>query len=49
MPEKSYFAIGAGSSLTWIEPERRMVLIVRWLDADYANEFFVRVLQAMDD
>ncbi len=49
VPETSYFAIGAGSSFTWIEPERRMVLIVRWLDADHANEFFVRVLQAMDD
>jgi CubicO group peptidase (beta-lactamase class C family) len=45
----SYFAIGAGSSFTWIEPERRMVLVVRWIDADHANEFFGRVLEALDD
>jgi CubicO group peptidase (beta-lactamase class C family) len=44
----SYFAIGAGSSFTWIEPERRMVLVVRWIDADYADEFFGSVLQALD-
>lgn len=47
-PASSYFAIGAGSSFTWIEPERRMVLVVRWIDADYADGFFGRVLQALD-
>ena len=49
VPESSYFAIGAGTSFTWIEPERRMVLVVRWIDADHADEFFGRVLKALDD
>jgi CubicO group peptidase (beta-lactamase class C family) len=49
VPASSYFAIGAGSSFTWIEPERRIVLVVRWIDADRADEFFSRVLQAIDD
>jgi CubicO group peptidase (beta-lactamase class C family) len=48
VPASSYFAIGAGSSFTWIEPERRMVLVVRWIDADRADEFFAQVLRAMD-
>jgi CubicO group peptidase (beta-lactamase class C family) len=48
VPASSYFAIGAGSSFTWLEPERRMVLVVRWIDADYADSFFGRVLQALD-
>src|SRR4029077_3129250 len=48
VPASSCFAIGAGSSFTWIEPERRMVLVVRWIDADYADGFFGRVLQALD-
>lgn len=47
-PASSYFAIGAGSSFTWIEPERHMVLVVRWIDADHADEFFARVLRAID-
>jgi CubicO group peptidase (beta-lactamase class C family) len=47
-PESSFFAFGAGSSFTWVEPERNMVLVVRWIDADYADEFFGRVLQAVD-
>jgi len=47
-PASSCFAIGAGSSFTWIEPERRMVLVVRWIDADYADGFFGKVLHALD-
>lgn len=48
VPESSYFAFGAGSSFTWVEPDRRMVLVVRWIDADHADSFFGRVLQALD-
>ena len=48
VPPTSYFAIGAGSSFTWIEPERQMVLVIRWIDAVHANEFFGRVLDAVD-
>jgi CubicO group peptidase (beta-lactamase class C family) len=49
VPASSYFAIGAGSSFTWIEPERRMVLVVRWIDAEHADAFFGRVLRAIGD
>jgi CubicO group peptidase (beta-lactamase class C family) len=48
VPESSTFAIGAGSSFTWIEPQRRMVVVVRWIDADHADAFFGRVLDAID-
>lgn len=49
VPASSCFAIGAGASFTWIEPERRMVLVVRWIDSDHADSFFRRVLQTLDD
>lgn len=49
VPESGIFAIGAGSSFTWIEPERRMVLVVRWIDADHADEFFRRILAALGE
>lgn len=48
LPESSYFGIGAGSSFTWIEPERRLVTIVRWLDSTYADALFGRILSAVD-
>ncbi|HVY07665.1 MAG TPA: serine hydrolase [Burkholderiales bacterium] len=48
VPASSYFAIGAGSSFTWLEPERHVVVVVRWIDAAHADEFFGRVLKALD-
>jgi CubicO group peptidase (beta-lactamase class C family) len=48
VPASSYFAIGAGGNYVWIEPERRMVLVVRWLDPDRADEFFGKVLREID-
>jgi CubicO group peptidase (beta-lactamase class C family) len=47
VPASSYFAFGAGSSFTWVEPERRMVVIVRWIEADFADAFFGKVLEAL--
>ena len=47
-PESSYFAVGAGSSFTWIEPEREMVVVVRWLNPAHADGFFAEVLKAVD-
>jgi len=47
-PESSWFAIGAGSSFMWVEPQRRMVLVVRWIEAAHADAFFARVLAGLD-
>jgi CubicO group peptidase (beta-lactamase class C family) len=48
VPASSYFAIGAGSSFTWIEPQRRLSVVVRWLDPAHADKFFGLVLEAAD-
>ncbi len=47
VPASSYFGVGAGSSFMWIEPSLRLALIVRWLNPDYANEFFACVYEAV--
>jgi CubicO group peptidase (beta-lactamase class C family) len=47
VPESSHFAIGAGGNYVWIEPERRMVLVVRWIDPESADSFFGKVLEAI--
>ena len=49
VPASSCFAFGAGGNFMWIEPEHRMVLVVRWIDPDHADEFFGRVLKATDE
>jgi CubicO group peptidase (beta-lactamase class C family) len=48
VPASSYFGIGAGSAFTWIEPERKMAVVVRWLNSAHADEFFGLVLKAVD-
>ena len=47
VPASSVFAIGAGSSFTWIDRELGLVVVARWLDADHADGFFARVLAAL--
>lgn len=46
-PSSSVFAIGAGSSFTWMDRELDLVVVARWLDADYADGFFGRVWRAL--
>lgn len=48
VPASSYFAVGAGSSFTWVEPERRMVVVVRWLNSAHADALFGKILTAVD-
>ncbi len=45
----SFFAIGAGGSITWVDPERQMVVVVRWIDSNHADAFFRAVGEAMDE
>jgi CubicO group peptidase (beta-lactamase class C family) len=47
-PASSLFAIGAGSSITWIDPERQMVVVIRWINPDHADAFFRAVGEAVD-
>jgi hypothetical protein len=32
-----------------MQPEHRLVVVVRWIDADHADGFFSRVMGAMGD
>jgi len=49
LPATSYFAIGAGGSITWIDPGRQLVVVVRWINSDDAEAFFRAVGEAVDD
>jgi CubicO group peptidase (beta-lactamase class C family) len=43
----SFFMIGAGGHLVWIEPEHDAVVVVRWLDSAHAPKFVELVAQAI--
>jgi CubicO group peptidase (beta-lactamase class C family) len=46
-PRSSWFAIGAGSSLTWIDAEQQLVCVLRWIDSAKANECIARIMAAI--
>lgn len=47
-PETSYFGVGAGSNILWIDPALDLVAVVRWIGKDDMNGFIASVLSAMN-
>jgi CubicO group peptidase (beta-lactamase class C family) len=43
----SYFCIGAGASMVWIDPDRDMVAVLRWIDTTQIDGFCKRVNDAI--
>jgi CubicO group peptidase (beta-lactamase class C family) len=46
-PRSSWFAIGAGSSITWVDPQLELVCILRWIDAAKTNDCIAQIMQAL--
>ena len=46
-PESSYFAVGAGGNIIWVEPAHDLVVVARWLDDAKASEFMALVMAAI--
>lgn len=46
-PESSYFALGWGSHIVWVDPEDDLVTVLRWIDRKKASGFVERLLGAL--
>jgi CubicO group peptidase (beta-lactamase class C family) len=46
-PESSFFALGFGRNVIWVDPEHDLLTVVRWTDADRFDEFIAKVLAAV--
>jgi len=46
-PPSSYFAIGAGTNIIWIDPDHDLVAVVRWLDSTAVDGFIGQVVAAV--
>lgn len=44
----SYFCIGAGTSIVWIDAEHDLVAVVRWIEGSHINGFCERVTKALN-
>jgi len=43
----SWFMLGAGGHMVWIEPDNEAVVVTRWLDPEHSAGFVRRVAQAL--
>jgi CubicO group peptidase (beta-lactamase class C family) len=46
-PAGSYYAMGAGGNLTWIEPGHDLVAVLRWTDPGSVDRFMALVMSAL--
>jgi CubicO group peptidase (beta-lactamase class C family) len=46
--EASFAARGAGSNVIWVDPDRDLVVVVRWIDKPHVAGFVERVVAAVD-
>lgn len=46
-PSSSYFALGWGSNVVWVDPDHDIVAVVRWIDGTAVDGFIARVLAAL--
>lgn len=46
-PESSFFGLGAGTNLIWVDPEHDLVVVARWIDNRQVNHFIGKVLVAV--
>jgi CubicO group peptidase (beta-lactamase class C family) len=46
-PESSFFAVGAGSNLVWIDQDLGIAAVVRWIDQAKIGEFLARVVASL--
>lgn len=46
-PASSYFALGWGSNVVWVDPDHDLVAVVRWIDGPAVDGFIARVLAAV--
>jgi CubicO group peptidase (beta-lactamase class C family) len=44
---RSFFALGAGGNVIWMDPEDDMVVVVRWMATDKIDEFMRRIRSAL--
>ena len=46
-PASSFFFLGVGSNLVWMDPENQLVVVARWLQKESIDGFAAKVLAAL--
>ena len=46
-PEESFFALGTGGNICWVDPGADIVAVLRWIHTDQADAFIAGVMSAI--
>jgi hypothetical protein len=46
-PESSYAAVGAGTSILWIDPDNDLILVARWINKENVSDLIGRIVGAL--
>ncbi|MEM1298004.1 MAG: serine hydrolase [Pseudomonadota bacterium] len=46
-PRSSFFALGVGRSVIWMDPDLDLVAVIRWIDRDSCDGFCEKIMQAL--
>lgn len=46
-PPTSYFAIGAGGHVIWVEPDLKLVMVARWIDSEKVDNLIGKILASL--
>lgn len=48
-PESSYFALGVGRNMIWVDPTLDLVAVVRWIERDQFDGFVAAVMAGLEE
>ena len=48
-PATSFFALGAGGNVIWVDPEHDLVAVIRWTDTSKIDGFMELVVDAIEN
>ena len=48
-PDSSFFAVGAGGNVTWVDPDHDLVAVLRWTDPTAVDTFTRLIVQAINE
>ncbi len=48
-PASSFFALGAGGNVIWIDPEHDLIAVIRWTDTSKIDGFMKLVMEAVEE
>jgi CubicO group peptidase (beta-lactamase class C family) len=48
-PDTSIFALGGGQHVIWVDRQRDLTVVLRWIERDQTDALFARIMESLDE